>query len=471
MNSNIRTFNKHKIPVLDVKQSIKVPYIGKYFEELIIPQIKRTASIIFGGSVKYRKSTDTEDIHLGTDFFLQDIPIDVTVSFMAKTYMIKSGITLRFDDSVVSFGLRCRTRRFPFKVPVLVIGFWFKDNLYMDAELSKTLVDIISPHIGEIIHTGFAWYRQINETEDMFQMSKFGRININDNSLNPLVIKHEQVSCNKDMVPIYRVTTNDKRTLHLTLDEIVNYSESPMNRITLYDITRALDYSCNEDQFWEDMVLFLYHFYMDISVECFRDRPSLMRLDLYVFMEALVEYLCRENNLTLPTWVIQDVTRLNTPAYFSSGEGLEKVYIKYNTPEEFSKRNIFIANNLITREFITSVYEKQKNSTHKEANVTFYGKTEHKLILDNKGRLQLPPNFLRVLKNPDKCAYAFIDKESCTVLISQLKTDQTNIQLEMDSRGRLLINNHEEIMQKFNPSESVLLSTPDKGKTFVLSKQ
>lgn len=67
-----------------------------------------------------------------------------------------------------------------------------------------------------------------------------------------------------------------------------------------------------------------------------------------VFCAAMVEWLCRQDNLPFPSWTSQGLLRLSEPWFLYPGDAL-KPWQLVTTPAPFKMRNIFGGDQMLSR--------------------------------------------------------------------------------------------------------------------------
>lgn len=151
---------------------------GIEFEDAITPHVLNAAKKIWGG--KSRKATKTEDHHEGTDFFIGDLRMDITMNSEKNNtvwydlpYVIENE---NCYDINVKFGVRTgngvgKNKR-TFKEPVLVICF--ETTINRNSNSIDHIADNILPnHMQQILERGEdAYYEIIDELEAETEMKK-----------------------------------------------------------------------------------------------------------------------------------------------------------------------------------------------------------------------------------------------------------------------------------------------------------
>jgi len=145
---------------------------GLAFEEAIINALEDVSVQNFG-CVVYAKATHSQDIYEGTDFFFQDVPMDVTVNegkdntkyFLTKdnTRRIVS-LGQQFGDDLlpysvgsISFGIRLRSKKENFKRPVLVLSFDLP-HLGKDTAKDKAILAKVRDSLVGVLNLGSRLY-------------------------------------------------------------------------------------------------------------------------------------------------------------------------------------------------------------------------------------------------------------------------------------------------------------------------
>ena len=127
---------------------------GFEFEADIVDIVSNFAKREWGATaVKF--STERQDRFEGTDLFVLDVPIDVTLAFSEKNKTRRLG-NLSFDGVTIDFGLRMGNGRANFKTPVLVIGA--ETALGITKENMWVVLDTIKSNIFDILDIGMDKY-------------------------------------------------------------------------------------------------------------------------------------------------------------------------------------------------------------------------------------------------------------------------------------------------------------------------
>lgn len=66
------------------------------------------------------------------------------------------------------------------------------------------------------------------------------------------------------------------------------------------------------------------------------------------YLAAVVEELCIENKLKIPTWVNKKKYFLKYPIFYTKFESLKAILIK-ESPIAFRRRNLFVSENILSR--------------------------------------------------------------------------------------------------------------------------
>jgi len=316
---------------------------GLKFEQRILNLIETTVPMILGGK-SFRYATDIEDTFQGTDCFVTDIPIDITLAMNEKDFMVHSGIKKQFNEFLVSYGVRCRTKKFPFTKPVLVIGFGIVTGIFINEENVEKLILQISPRIGEIIHLGLSWYKSVRGSEEVKKMTKNGRVDISNRDINPHIVKHECAFYNiADMTPVYRVTVlATLETQFMSLSQIKGYSEESLQILTLRDLTKKYVHMKEDAEFWISLAKLVHTFHRCKNIAIFHDSPVSINERIDVLLEALVVNLCNLESIAVPNWIPSSPTRLHSPYVPGDERGPAMIRTLSCTPAAFYERNIII---------------------------------------------------------------------------------------------------------------------------------
>ena len=118
---------------------------------------------------------------------------------------------------------------------------------------------------------------------------------------------------------------------------------------------RSFEEICAGEDPWIPLGKFMHQFFGEYK----EDRQALMddpimlpeqgtteQFRWAVFCAASVEHLCTKYEISCPDWALHPCYTLDTPWYYGIGADLPKVQekLRTTTPEEFSKRNIFVGN-------------------------------------------------------------------------------------------------------------------------------
>ena len=71
-------------------------------------------------------------------------------------------------------------------------------------------------------------------------------------------------------------------------------------------------------------------------------------IEKMAYLASLVEHLCVNYNLEIPTWVNKKEYFLKSPVFYSSFENLKATLIQ-ESPVSFRRHNIFVSSNVLSR--------------------------------------------------------------------------------------------------------------------------
>jgi hypothetical protein len=100
---------------------------------------------------------------------------------------------------------------------------------------------------------------------------------------------------------------------------------------------------------------FLDDFYRNsktIRIDMVKDEPEYFKTiskQTYAFLAGAVEKLCNDSGLEPPDWVFKEKYFLKDPMFALDAEGMLRLVLLVESPNEFVVRNIFVTENCLQR--------------------------------------------------------------------------------------------------------------------------
>ena len=120
------------------------------FESEIVDKAGMVSVSTWGGNA-FSGSNIIQYKYNGVDFFVNGIPIDISLGIPNKGLCKISDKSINLHFGRINFGIRHR-----YKFPVLVIGF----DSYVHRNNYKDMVDLFYPHLQNIMKSGMDFFKE-----------------------------------------------------------------------------------------------------------------------------------------------------------------------------------------------------------------------------------------------------------------------------------------------------------------------
>ena len=121
-------------------------------------------------------------------------------------------------------------------------------------------------------------------------------------------------------------------------------------------VAEVVKWTCeNIDDFEINLGNFLDEFYRSsktVKIDMVKDEPEYFETisqQTYAFLAGAVEKLCNDSELEPPDWVFKKKYFLKDPMFALDAEGMLRLVLLVESPNEFVVRNIFVTENCLQR--------------------------------------------------------------------------------------------------------------------------